>query len=57
MAKKAREILSAVEELPIDYDKEKDHAHLMEQYKLYVEMVDRLSARPSQEPVERVAPS
>ncbi len=45
MAKKAREIVSAVEELPFEYDKEKYHSHLIEQYKLYVEMVDRLSAR------------
>jgi len=45
MARTARKIVSAVEDLPTEYDKDKYHAHLMEQYKLYVEMVDRLSAR------------
>jgi hypothetical protein len=45
MAKKARQLVSAVEEVPIEYDKEKYHSHLIEQYKLYVEMVDRISAR------------
>lgn len=45
MAKKTRQIVSSVEEGPFDYDREKYHSHLIEQYKLYVEMVDRLSAR------------
>jgi hypothetical protein len=45
MAKKARQIVSAVEDLPIEYDQAHYHSHLMEQYKLYVEMVDRLSGR------------
>jgi hypothetical protein len=45
MAKARRRIISSVEEEPSDYDREKYHSHLIEQYKLYVEMVDRLSGR------------
>jgi hypothetical protein len=39
MAKSKRQIVSSIE------DRENYHSHLIEQYKLYVEMVDRLSAR------------
>jgi hypothetical protein len=45
MAKAKRHIVSSVEDGPSDYDRDKYHSHLIEQYKLYVEMVDRLSAR------------
>jgi len=45
MAKPKRQIVSSVEDGPSDYDRDKYHSHLIEQYKLYVEMVDRLSAR------------
>jgi len=45
MAKSKRQIVSSIEDGPSEYDHEKYHSHLIEQYKLYVEMVDRLSAR------------
>ena len=45
IAKSKRQIVSSIEDGPTDYDREKYHSHLIEQYKLYVEMVDRLSAR------------
>ena len=40
-----REIKTAVLEAPEPYDKDKYFAHLLEQYKIYIEMTDRLSAR------------
>ena len=45
MAKSKRQIVSSIEDGPTEYDRENYHSHLIEQYKLYVEMVDRLSAR------------
>jgi hypothetical protein len=45
ITKSKRQIVSSIEDGPTDYDREKYHSHLIEQYKLYVEMVDRLSAR------------
>ena len=45
ITKSKRQIVSSIEDGPTDYDREKYHTHLIEQYKLYVEMVDRLSAR------------
>jgi len=45
MAKSKRQIVSSIEDGPTEYDREKYHSHLIKQYKLYVEMVDRLSAR------------
>ena len=45
MTKPKRQIVSSIEDGPSDYDREKYHSHLIEQYKLYVEMVDRLIAR------------
>jgi hypothetical protein len=45
MARKPRPLVSSVDEQPDEYDKDKYHSHLIEQYKLYIEMVDRLSAR------------
>src|SRR4029453_10167325 len=45
MAKSKRQIVSSIEDRPSDNGLEKYHSHLIEQYKLYVEMVDRLSAR------------
>ena len=37
--------VSAVKEPPTRYDNDKYFAHLLDQYKIYLEMVDRLSAR------------
>jgi hypothetical protein len=45
VAKPKRRIVSSIEDGPTDYDREKYHSHLIEQYKLYVEMADRPSAR------------
>jgi len=41
MAKSKRQIVSSIEDGPSEYDREKYHSHLIERYKLYVEMVDR----------------
>jgi len=41
IAKSKRQIVSSIEDGPSEYDREKYHTHLIEQYKLYVEMVDR----------------
>jgi hypothetical protein len=43
--KKPRIIETSVSEEPDTYDKDKYFAHLLEQYKIYIEMIDRLSAR------------
>jgi hypothetical protein len=40
-----RVTVSSVRPAPPKYDRDKYFAHLMEQYKLYVEMLDRISAR------------
>jgi hypothetical protein len=45
ITKPKRLIVSSIEDGPTEYDREKCHAHLIEQYKLYVEMVDRRSGR------------
>ena len=45
ITKSKRQIVSSIEDGPTEYDRENYHSHLIEQYKLYVEMVDRLSAR------------
>lgn len=44
-AERRRAATSSVNEPPPQYDNDKYHAHLLDQYKLYVEMADRLSAR------------
>jgi hypothetical protein len=36
-----REIVSSIEDGPTEYDREKYRARLIEQHKLYVEMIDR----------------
>jgi hypothetical protein len=43
--KKPRKAETSVWEEPDAYDKDKYSAHLLDQYKLYIEMIDRLSAR------------
>jgi hypothetical protein len=40
-----RDARSSVEERPPEYDSDKYFAHLLDQYKLYVEMADRMSTR------------
>ena len=45
MTEHKRKIVSAVNEAPLIYDKDKYLNHLIEQYEIYVEMTDRLSAR------------
>ena len=40
-----RKAETTVREEPIGYDKEKYFAHLLDQYRLYVEMADRLTGR------------
>jgi hypothetical protein len=44
-AKQRRKIISSVRDRPSPYDDDKYYSHLLEQYKIYLEMVDRLSAR------------
>ena len=41
ITKPKRLIVSSIEDGATEYDREKCHAHLIEQYKLYVEMIDR----------------
>lgn len=45
MAEQSRKFIDAVTERPTNYDQDKYLSHLIDQYKIYVEMVDRLSAR------------
>jgi hypothetical protein len=45
MNDRPRQVTSSVHERPYRYDDDKYFAHLLDQYALYVEMVDRLSAR------------
>jgi hypothetical protein len=45
MDKPSRKTETSVWEKPAPYDQVSYHTHLLEQYKLYIEMVDRLSAR------------
>jgi hypothetical protein len=43
--KKPRKAETSVWEEPDAYDKDKYYTHLLDQYKIYIEMTDRLSAR------------